>query len=244
MAAWDAIWWLILGLLLGWVGLWICDKLFLRDGQVAGLRAEREAAAARTEAAAVRESLSRSEDQVADLNKDLAAHTDQAEVLRTELAVMRNERGSVSSELQAVQDKLRMQQQEIDSARKLATERVEQIERLEKQVAEVQGERDKAQTWAQGKEAEAARANEQVEQMRTEMDSAQRLLSTSGQRIDHAQRLGRTVMAHLASGRPVPPRAAKQLGQRLRGLSSLRATIDALQAADDARRAAPREDKS
>ena len=35
----DALWWLILGLLAGWAGLWLFDRLTLRDGEVAGLRA-------------------------------------------------------------------------------------------------------------------------------------------------------------------------------------------------------------
>lgn len=244
MAAWDAIWWLILGLLLGWVGLWVCDKLFLRDGQVAGLRADREAAAARAEAAAVREQLGRSEGQVEDLNKDLAAHTDQAEVLRTELAVMRNERGSVSSELQAAQEKVRIQQQELESARKLANERVEQIERLEKQVAEVQGERDKAQAWAQGKETETAAATGQLDEIRGDLAQAHRLLATAEHKVDRAQRQGRMILAHLASGRPVPPRVLQQLSGKMRGLTGIQATVDALRAADEARRqAGHKEDK-
>jgi chromosome segregation ATPase len=244
VAAWDAIWWLILGLLFGWVGLWVCDKLFLRDGQVAGLRADREAAAARAEAAAVREQLGRSEGQVDDLSKDLAAHTDQAEVLRTELAVMRNERGSVSSELQAAQEKVRIQLQELESARKLATERVEQIERLEKQVAEVQGERDKAQAWAQGKETEAAAVTGQMDEMRNELSQAHQLLATAGHKAERAQRQGRMILAHLASGRSVPPRVLQQLTGKMRGLSGIQATVDALKAADEARRqAGHKEDK-
>jgi chromosome segregation ATPase len=237
MASWDSIWWLVLGGLLGWVGLWICDKLILRDGQIAGLRAEREVATMRAELEGTRERLNRAETDSDTYKRDLAAHTDQADILRTELAVMRNERGSIDTDLGSVKEKTRILQQEIESSRKLAGDRLNEVEQLEKTIIELQGERDKAQSWAQGKDAEAAKLSEQCDQLKQEIAQANEVLGKSAKQIESAQRTHRSMRSQLMTRGKISPRLEQRQTGLMRRLSVTRSTISALAAADEARAA-------
>ncbi len=236
--AWDNIWWLVLGGLLGWVGLWICDKLILRDGQIAGLRAEREVSAMRAELEGTRERLNRAEADADTFKRDVAAHTDQADILRTELAVMRNERGLIDSDLSAANEKSRILQQEIESSRKLAGDRLTEVEQLEKTIIELQGERDKAQSWAQGKDAEVAKFSEQCTELKKELSQANQLLDQSSRQIDAAQRAHRNLRAQMMTKGKVSPRLENRQTGAMRRLSVTQSTISALAAADKARNSA------
>lgn len=235
---WDALWWLILGSLLGWVALWFCDKLFLRDGDVAGMRAERELLAAQNELDLARDQVRRSAEQNATLESDLVAANDQADVLRTELAVVGNERTAMMTDLANEKERASVLQREIDSSRKLAAERVEEINRMKQSFVALENERDVAQHWAQGKEKEAAQLAEARLQTETQQAEVQRLLSQANHNIMAAQRTARLLEARAGQNVRDTPRLHARLRSRMKRLSGIQHTIDALTAADQARRAA------
>ncbi|MGH1361364.1 MAG: hypothetical protein ACRBC3_21590 [Burkholderiaceae bacterium] len=241
---WDALWWLILGSLLGWVALWFCDKLFLRDGDVAGMRAERELLAAQNELDLARDQVRRSAEHNATLESDLVASNDQADVLRTELAVVANERTAMMTDLATEKERASVLQREIDSSRKLAAERVEEINRMKQSFVALENERDVAQRWAQGKESEAARLTEARLQTEAQQVEVQRLLSKANHNILAAQRTARLLEARAGqSGRDLP-RLHARLRSRMKQLSGIQHTIDALTAADQARRAVAQAEES
>lgn len=235
---WDTIWWLILGSLLGWVALWFCDKLFLRDGDVAGMRAERELLAANNELDLARDQIRRAVEKTENLDSDLLAASDQADVLRTELAVIGNERTALATDLQGEKDRCSTLQREIDSSRKLATERVEQINRMKQSYLALENERDVAQRWAQGKEREAARLIEARRQSDQQQDEVRQLLAQANHNVSAAQRTARLLEARSGSKSNEAPRLHARLRSRMKRLAGIQHTIDALTAADDARRTA------
>ncbi|MFK7965185.1 MAG: hypothetical protein AB8C46_14585 [Burkholderiaceae bacterium] len=238
---WDTLWWLILGSLLGWVALWFCDKLFLRDGDVAGIRAERELASSNNELDLARDQVRREVEKVTTLKSDLVASNDQADVLRTELALIGNERSNTQKELQAEKDRIATLQREIESSRKLAADRAEEINRMKQSFIALENERDVAQRWAQGKESETAKLNEQTEQHAQELIEARRLLGQANHHIQAAQRTARLLEAQIGSNTRVTPQLHGKLRGRMKRLAGIQQTVDALTAADDARRATARQ---
>ncbi len=235
---WDALWWLILGSLLGWVALWFCDKLFLRDGEVAGIRAERELAAANSELDLSRDQIRRGAEKIATLESDLVASNDQADVLRTELAVMRNERDSLKTEAQSEKERNGTIAREIESSRKLAAERVDEINRLKQNIVALENERDVAQRWAQGKEHETARLNEQRRQDDNHLVQARRLLGQANHNILAAQRTARMLETRLGSHSRARPKLHAKLRARMKQLASIKQSVEALRDVDEARRKA------
>lgn len=234
---WDTLWWLILGSLLGWVALWFCDKLFLRDGDVAGMRAERELASASNELDLARDQVRREVEKASTLQSDLTASNDQTDVLRTELALIGNERSNTQKELQAEKDRIATLQREIESSRKLATERADEINRMKQSFMALENERDVAQRWAQGKESETAKLSEQSQQHGQELIEARRLLGQANHQIQATQRTARLLEAQIGSNTRLTPRLHQQLRGRMKRLAGIQHTVDALTAADDARRA-------
>ena len=233
---WDALWWLILGSLLGWVALWFCDKLFLRDGEVAGIRAERELAAANNELDLARDQVRRISEKNATLESDLAAGNDQADVLRTELAVMRNERDSLQTEMRTEKDRNGTLAREIESSRKLAAERVEEINRLKQSFVALENERDVAQRWAQAKERETAQLNEQRRLDDSQLKQARRLLSQANHKILAAQRTASQLETRLGIRTRARPKLHAKLRARMKQLASIQQSVDSMRAADDSRR--------
>lgn len=234
--SWDSLWWLILGLLLGWIALWFFDKLFLRDGEVAGIRAERELNSRQAELDNAREQLRITAEQASTLQSDLVASNDQTDALRTELAVISEERLAIRSEVAAERERAHAAQKEAESARKLVAERVDEINRMKQSFIALENERDVAQRWAQAKElevAEFAAANAQVAE---HASRTERAAARAQRQILAAQRNMRQLEASMGGAARGVPRLQRRLRSRMSHLVSLQNTMDALADADQARR--------
>ena len=247
MTSWDTLWWLVLGSLLGWAALWLTDKLLLRDGEVAGLRAERQLASAQAELQEVRSFQAELDGRIDSLTLDARSAADQLESLRAELALVGNERRRLDGELEVARARARELQRELDEARAGAAERERELERLGSSFAAL--EASSAQARQRSTELERSRTDSATRLAAFEKElaarderlaQAQRALGRAGNDILLVQRNARLLEARLPQA-PADRRSDRlrtSFARSRRRLLGLQRTIDALASADEARRRA------
>ncbi|MEZ5657968.1 MAG: hypothetical protein R3E83_05415 [Burkholderiaceae bacterium] len=167
----DALWWLILGLLAGWAGLWLFDRLTLRDGEVAGLRAARELAEARQQC---HDRLTAMEVQLQDaalVRESLREASEAGETLRAQLSAAEAAREGLQREHAAVLARESALRTELDETRRTVADRASEIERLKNQLHEANHQRDAADRWGQAKDNEAGELRRQLDALQLEHDT-------------------------------------------------------------------------
>lgn len=171
MDALDAVWWLVLGLLSGWVGLWLFDRLMLRDGEVAGLRAARELAEARHSFDSALADMSARVREADGLRSSLENTQGDVRRLQGELADSEAGRADLLRQCATVEQRVAAVQGELDEARRTIADRASEIERLKKQLMESGHQRDAADRWAQVKDNEASELRARLDALTAEHES-------------------------------------------------------------------------
>jgi chromosome segregation ATPase len=184
MSVLGALWWLVLGLLMGWIGLWLFDRLMLRDGEVAGLRAARELAEAEHRFADERAELSLRLGEMGTLRDSLEQTQQEAARLATELEHAHGVHAEVRQELNGASARLAALQTELDDARRTTADRAAEIERLKNQLHEANHQRDAADRWGQAKDTEAGELRKSLDTLEAETNENRAALKTL--RAEHA----------------------------------------------------------
>ncbi|MEZ5652754.1 MAG: hypothetical protein R3E87_19630 [Burkholderiaceae bacterium] len=167
----NALWWLTLGLLMGWAGLWLFDRLMLRDGEVAGLRAAREMAEMRSRHEEQVAELSVHEREATTLRGSLEQAAQETDLLQAQLAESRLQRARLEQDLTDARNRETSKQTDLDESRRTIAERASEIERLKNQLHEVNHQRDAADRWGQAKDNEAADLRKRLDTLQAEHDS-------------------------------------------------------------------------
>ncbi|MEZ5738979.1 MAG: hypothetical protein R3E68_05605 [Burkholderiaceae bacterium] len=170
MSSLDAIWWLLLGALSGWLGLWAADKFLYRDGELAGIRAGRELEEVQSLLGNSRAMLETEQGRNRDLQETIAGAQDQVAALKGEVAMISNERTAVQESLGSAQLRLTAVQADLEGARRLGEERAEEARLLKQQIHEFETGRAAAESWAQAKDNEVAELRAELTALRAERE--------------------------------------------------------------------------